>query len=186
MSRINPKHALTLEELQFCKVYLAFGEKNAAEAYRRAFHANEERDGPPPPPKECSKRAARLLAQDYITAYIEEIQKTVSDHARQALADQVMFGDDTVARRAAERIFEMEDKLGFRDAAEKWAEVMCAIGAEVVYPLDGGHEIAFPLKAMFPQYSEALPPESVLTKTIKSLQAYRAKVRGEEEPDADV
>lgn len=181
MGRINPKHALTIEELNFCKVYLAFGEKNAAEAYRRSFFAGRVKEAPPP--KECSKQATRLLSQDYIAAYIAEIQKTVSDHARQTLSDQVMFGDDGVARRAAEMILADEDKLGFRDAAEKWAQIMCAIGAEVVYPLDAGHEIAFPLKAMFPQYTSALPPKDVLTKTINSLEGYLQKVYEDEQKE---
>jgi RNase P subunit RPR2 len=51
------------------------------------------------------------------------------------MADQVLFGDDQASLRAAQYVLADEDKLGFRDAVERYAEIMTEIGAEVVVPL---------------------------------------------------
>jgi len=172
VTTISPKHALTTQEREFCKKYVAFGKRNAPEAYRRSFLTDEEGNVTRVAPKEVSRRVKVLLKHDYITAYIDEIDRPPSDHAREVLAEQVLFGEDATARRAAEQILQQEDKLGFRDATEKWAEILCAIGAEVVVPLEDGSEVTAPLKAMFPKYKDALPPEDALRKTIQSLDQY--------------
>lgn len=177
MAQINPRHALTEDEERFCRIFAAFGFANRSEAYRRAYlvpigdewYRREEvvrvEDGSlraakgarPLSPKQVEKLSAALVAKQHIAAYLEELRKPTSDHARQVLADQVLFGDATAARRAAERILELEDKLGFRDAAMQWAHIMCEAGATVAVPLPTvcpechtPLEVEFDLKDLFP------------------------------------
>lgn len=184
MARVSVRYALTDREFTFCRVYAAFGEKNAAEAYRRSHCVQQGEDyfekddsgkpcGPKLNPKAVSKQASLLLGRDHIVAFIEELRNPTGDHARDALSDQVLFADDDGQRlKAAQRVLDDEDKLGFRDAADAWAERMCAIGAEVVVPIPGGGEVAFHAREMFPRFAEALPPRDVIVKTMKSLDAY--------------
>jgi hypothetical protein len=184
--RISARHALSTDELMFVRIYSAFGEQNAAEAYRRAFLLEDDdggwfektkkgviREDKPVDPKSASTRAARLLSQDHIKGYIAELKQGAGDAARQQLADAVLFTNDATALKAAEKVLADEDKLGFRDAVERWAEIMCAIGTEVVVPVPGGGEVSFPLRDMFPTYAEALPPQDVIEKTIKTLEVFR-------------
>jgi hypothetical protein len=187
--RISRRHALNDKELAFVRIYSAFGGQNAAEAYRRS-HLAEDEDGNwyehdkrgeprldrPVDAKAASKRAAALLAQDHISGYLEEMKLGAGDHARQQLADAVLFTDDTTALKAAEKVLADEDKLGFRDAVQKWAEVMVAIGTEVVVPLPDGREAVVPLGSLFPQYATAMPPVDVIEKTIRTLQAFKEQV----------
>jgi hypothetical protein len=171
--KISAKHALTKEELDFCKKYLAG--LPAATAYRRAFFPKLD-DGDPelPDSKKRSQRAHDLLKQDYIKRYLTEVgEAAAGDNARTLLAERALFDDD---RMAAEKILEQEDKLGMQDAFERWAEVMCAIGTEVVVPVPGGGEVVFPLREMFPRFAEALPPVDAIEKTIRTLEDYRAKL----------
>lgn len=201
MSEIRAHHALTEQEAIFCKVYVAFGSKNQAEAYRRGFlvRTRQDRKGKQRwiyverpdrasyshddlkdlkeiNSKEVSRRAQLLLEQEHIQQGIKEIKGDAGDTARQVLEEQAKFGDGRDARAAAEKILDLEDKMGFRDASERWAEIMCAIGTEVVVPLPGGGEVSFPLREMFPRYEEALPPAEVLQKTEKCLHDYRASL----------
>jgi hypothetical protein len=184
MPRISVRHALTEREFDFCRIYAAFGEKNAAEAYRRSHcvqqgedYFEKDADGKPAgkalDAKAVSKQASLLLGRDHIKLFMEELRNPTGDHAREALSDQVLFaGDENQRLKAAQRVLDDEDKLGFRDAADAWAERMCAIGAEVVVPVPGGGETVFHAKEMFPRYAEALPPADVLVKTMKSLDQY--------------
>jgi hypothetical protein len=165
-------------------MYLALGGKNAAEAYRRSYLLQEEagyfrrgpkgeRVGAPLTTKQVSKEANALLKRDHIQDYIKELSVSTSDAARETLADQVRFGDSQESLRAANRILDDEDKLGFRDAAEMWADIMCEVGTEVVVPIPGHveadvycphcfeqHHVKLPIEAtvpmesMFPQYAE--------------------------------
>ena len=189
-SKISARHALTEQELDFCKRYEAMGRKNHTEAYRRAFWPRyKDSDGrwvlpehqDLPPPKEVSRRATRLLDQDYILAYLEELRQTAGDRARDVLSEQVQFEVGRPAAQAAAQILQQEDKLGFRDAVEKYAEIMSAIGAEVVVPAPGGGEVSFPLREMYPRFSESLPPADVLLKTENALREYREKVEAADE-----
>lgn len=84
---------------------------------------------------EAAKRANRLLAQIHIQNVLEELERSPSEHARQQLSDNILFGSSTEKQKAVEQILKEEDKLGLRDAAERWADIMCDIGAEVVFPL---------------------------------------------------
>jgi hypothetical protein len=211
MARISVRHALTEKEFDFCRIYAAFGEKNASEAYRRSHCVQVgemwyEKDSKGEPigvwndegklgsghldAKAVSKQATLLLKRDHIASFMEEIRNPTGDHARGALSDQVLFaGDDGQRLKAAQRVLDDEDKLGFRDAADAWAERMCAIGAEIVVPVPGGGEVVFHGKEMFPRYAEALPPRDVLVKTMKSLDAYlwleNGRAKDEERDPAD-
>jgi hypothetical protein len=187
--KVSPRHALSPEEFDFVKIYCAFGETNAAEAYRRAFclqiggYTFEKNPGTGKAlsedptdalsPATCSKRATALLKQAHVAEFILELKRNVGDHARDVLADQVLFSsDEGVRAKAAARVLDDEDKLGFREASELHAEILSAIGTEVVVPLPNGKEVTFPAREMFPSFSDALPPPDVLWKTMQSLDQY--------------
>lgn len=200
----SAKPALTPEELAFCRIYRGFGDKNYTEAYRRAFYSDKSRwtDDPDeanenprkhprliPSPKLVNKKAAELLKQEHIQAYLTELSRgTSTEHAEAVLHEQVVYGEDATARRrAAELILDREDQLGRRDASMYWAEIMCAIGAEVVVPAPSGGETVFALRELYPRYTESLPPDWVLDKTIQTLERYKKTQREREEnQDADV
>lgn len=144
------------EELKFARTYLGFDKKWPTESYRRTMMRkngrgefvdfpkssaidqailDDETRFPALDPKQISKRATALLGQAHIIQLIDELENSTSDHARQVLRDQVLFGDDKQKLTAAQRIMAEEDRLGFRDAVEMWADILCEIGAEVVIPL---------------------------------------------------
>lgn len=187
-TKISARHALTQKELDFCRIYAGFDFSNPSEAWRRAFHPDlhdsetgaYHPDPSCPKPASVAKRVAALLDKAHIQAYLAELKGDASDRARGVLAEQAHFGEGADAQRAAMKILESEDKLKFRDAVENWAEILCAIGTEVVVPLPGGGEVAFPFREMFPRYAEALPPVDVLRKTEQTLREYRESL---EEPD---
>ncbi len=154
-AKISAKHALNAKEKDFCKIFVAFGLKNGPEAYRRSF-CIERADAtyvapigeralvydedalkalPGLDPKEVAKKVATLLKQTHIKAYIEEIGRSPGDHAREVIADQARFGDKAESRRASEIILAQEDKLGFREAVDRWAEILMEIGADIEVPL---------------------------------------------------
>jgi len=190
--RISNRHALLDNELVFVRIYVAFGQENAPEAYRRAYLAydndseqwypkaangNPELTKPPIDPRACYRKAKTLLDQAHVQAYIAELQESAGDLARQQLADTMLFTDDSLSMKAAERVLDDEDKLGFRDAVEQWAEIMCAVGAEVVVPVPGGGETVFALRELFPSYKDAAPPIAVIQKTIESLNDFADALR---------
>jgi len=183
---ISSRHALDESEFSFCKKVLA--KLPAASAYRRVYYFEapdgltyESKDAyfkgmvdgvtvaKPVTSKEVSRRATALLSQDHIQSYIAELQNPAVDLARGTLLEQAVLEGN---RQAAETILADDDKLGRMDAYEHWLMVMCAVNTEVVVPLPGGGEVAFPLKQMFPKYEDAMPPRDVVVKTIKSLEAY--------------
>ena len=162
--KISAKHALTPKEIEFCKVYVAFGNTNHTEAYRRAFciarldgtfaeppvpHMDDEaiKGLPALTPKEISRRAGQLLKQAHIQMYVEEISRPAGDHARGVLADTARFGKAGESLRAADQILSQEDKHGFREAVERWAEILCEIGSEIEVPLP--HECPHCGKALY-------------------------------------
>lgn len=184
MADVSARHALLDDEIKFVRMWLALGEKNATEAYRRAFlvqdgnqwfkrGAKGERSGAPVTSRWITKEASVLLKKDHIQRYVAELKAPASDTARSTLVEQVRFGDSQEALRAANRILDDEDKLGFRDAAEMWADIMCEVGAEVVVPLPGKVEddvicpncfethhvelpieVSVPMGDMFPNYGK--------------------------------
>lgn len=182
---ISVRDALTPDEEKFCRVYLGFKGKNKGEAYRRAFYvlhrgeyyepaqctsADEPREGETPADARlATKRAETLLKQAHIQSYITELSASTSEHARQTLAREVISGDSSTELKAAQEVLKQEDKLGFRDAALLWAQIMCEVGAEVVVELperfqrvvvckccgeetyvDEPIEVSIPMAEMFP------------------------------------
>ena len=158
--RILARHALTIEELDFCK-HVAAG-LNYTEAYRRSHFKDPEtgryRKGNPdiPEPKTANREAKQLLDQEHIQAHLEELKNTAGEHARLVLEDQAKFGVDSSARSAAEKILAAEDKMGFRDAVSQWASIIAEIGADIVVPLpdrcphcQGQIEVSVPASMMF-------------------------------------
>jgi len=167
---ISARHALTNDEVQFCRVHLAMGERNASEAYRRAYMVQDDgkwferdargnRKGQPRQALWVAKKASDLLKKDHIKLYMKELKTSTSDSARAALAENVRFGDPTEALRAANRILDDEDKLGFRDAVEEWAAIMAEVGAEVVLPLPGSATGEVFCPECFHQFVATLPIE---------------------------
>jgi len=191
---VSARHALTDQEFDFCKRYLAG--LPAATAYRRAF-LREDGFGktfaaldsklngiePEIDSKEVSRRASSLLKQDYIQAYLTEITNPAGDQARAVLLEKAVFDGD---RQAAQSVVDQEDKHNLRDAYEHWGMVMCAIGTEVVVDVPGGGQVIMPMKALFPQYAEALPPDDVVKKTIKTLQQFLTRHEYQTEKVADL
>jgi hypothetical protein len=169
-SAVSARHAVNEDEKRFVRMYLALGGKNQAEAYRRSFLVLEDgkafrrdsrgnRTGPPLDNRNIAKFASALLKKDHIKAYVAELRAPASEAARETLTDQVRFGDSQEALRAANRILDDEDKLGFRDAAEKWADIMCEVGAEVVVPLPGTVEGDVYCPHCYEQHHVELPIE---------------------------
>jgi hypothetical protein len=173
-------------------MYLAFGSKNATEAYARsflvidggqAFRPDErgKRSGVPVSRRNIGKEASSLLKKDHIKRYIGELESPTSEAARDTLADHVRFGEPQEALRAANRILDDEDKLGFRDAAEKWAEIMCEVGAEVVVPLPGKVRGSVYCPHCFAQHDVELAIEATvpMAKMFPGVTARAAKKGGE-------
>lgn len=182
------------DELRFCQVYLAFGETDPTEAYRRAFRRKnhkgewidiprdaqltpeELRAAPLLKSETAKERAKALFRHRHIIDTLNELKGTPSDHARQTLVDNILFGSPTEKKDAVKQILADEDKLGFKDASEKWAEIMCAAGAEVVVPLgvvqrsvicahcgeqsnvEVDLTVEVPLLGLFPSNASKLPP----------------------------
>lgn len=188
-SRIAIRNVIDPDELRFCQIYLAFGEKDRTEAYRRAFRRKnhrgewidvprnaeltpeELRSAPLLNSQTANERSKALLKIKHIQDTLEELKGSPADHARQTLVDNILFGTSTEKKDAIKQIFADEDKLGFKDASEKWAEIMCDAGAEVVIPLGIVHRsvtcthcgeesqveldlaVEVPLSGLFPQHS---------------------------------
>jgi hypothetical protein len=172
---ISARHALNNDEVRFCQMYLAIGQ-NGTEAFRRVYlvfdpgvkkwfakNAKGESTGGPLTAREIGKRATALLRKDYIKRYIQELQQSTGDAARAALAEHVRFGEPAEALRAANRILDDEDKLGFRDAVELWAEHLCAISADVVVRLPGRVEADVFCPHCFQEHHVSLPIEAGTT-----------------------
>jgi hypothetical protein len=144
---ISAKHALSREELNYCKRRAA-GLANAT-SYRRAFlreykgQTYEREDDPknkdnppmPLPSKEVSRRAGQLAKQDHIVAYLAELEEGPSERARSVLEEQALWAEDSPAMRAAQTILQEEDKLGIRDAVDQFWAITVKAGADIVVPL---------------------------------------------------
>lgn len=168
---ISKKYACTEDEKRFCLAFLAG--LNMTEAFRRfmtpVIEEWEGKHGRKMDNKEMTRRAKYLLERHHIQGYIDELTNAdPAAIARMTLVELAAFGD----RAASEKILEQEEKLSFQTGQERWAAIMCAIGTEVVVPLPGGGEVAFPLGSMFPQFADATPPAEAIEKTIKSLDQH--------------
>jgi hypothetical protein len=183
MPGISRRYALLPEEIDFVKRWVAFGETNSADAYRRS-HLKQGRRGEWHevtadgtlaeiiPARECSRRGKHLLNQEHVKDFISEVKGNTGDHARQLLGDTTLFGSEQQAFRAATKVIDDEDKLAFGDAVERHAEVLCAIGTEVVVDLPGGGEVCVSLGELLPQWKEAVPPVDAIQKTIRTLEQW--------------
>jgi len=190
--RISVRHALLPEELDFCRRYVAFGGNDPEEAYRRshlvrgsgsirgpaseAGWCDRGEDGlpfgEPLTTSEVKKRVKALLKKRHINDFIHELEQSGSEHARQNLVDAVVFGDPASQAKARDQILAQEDKLGFRDAVEQWAHIMCSIGTEVVVPLPNGTEASVPLARLMPEEIDCKAPEEARKKTAKALREF--------------
>jgi hypothetical protein len=180
--KISARHALEPEEKRFCTVYAAFGEKDAAEAYRRAWpdevwefnsdRGRYDKTKSKLTAKEVSARASRLLALDYIQDFLKELRGAAGDHAREAIQEATVLGDERQRLVAAEKVLNLENELGFQDDTERFWEISAAIGDEVVVPVPGGGEVIVPIREMFPRFDAVLPPADVLGQTIQSLDQF--------------
>ena len=184
-SRISARYALTEKEFECVRMFAGFGFRSRPESWKRTFGERDPESGKVYSTKDIQKRADSFFVQSHIVAYIDELRGTSSDHARQVLEDQVLFGaTEALRRQAAETVLSNQDKLGIQDAAEKFWEVTAAIGAEVVVPIPGRGEVVAPVSGMFPQFKDALPPPDVIVKTMKSLDQYLWVALGPNVPGA--
>lgn len=149
---ISSRHLLTEQEVAFCINYVASGGVKAS-SYRKAF-INDERTQTK---AQIQQRTASLLARSDIQSYISELRESPSESARRRLAETVKLGDSAQAGKAAERVLADEDKLGVRDAALRFQEIMCESGAEIEVPVAGatcvhGHPVSLkvPMSDLFP------------------------------------
>jgi hypothetical protein len=200
-SVISPRHALTSQELGFCKIYAANSYKRPGDAYRQSFmERNLEGEWVEPPrpdltrdeilglkplaANQINKKANNLLKQDKIRDYVDWLSARPGDIAQNAITEQALFGEQSVQMRAAETLLDLEDKLSKKDDFERWAEIMCQVGTEVVVDLGGGKETVFPLSEFFPTYKGQLPPKDALVKTRNALTDYIVKYHPDN-PDND-
>lgn len=159
MPLVSAKHALSPRELEFCKVLESTGGTNPFIAYVRAFcyrsgdaiiepklpvdgldpvalrEALRAEAEDPIRADEVKARAAKLLQEPHIQAFMKEMRLPILDIARSRIGEQALFGDDKDGRLAAKQILDDQDALGVRDAAEYWAQILCEIGTEVDVPL---------------------------------------------------
>jgi hypothetical protein len=151
--RLPVRGVVEPEELRLAKIYLAFGKQDRAEAYRRAYCRKNARgewvdvrrdlevtredllEAKVITPQDASIRGASILSQPHMQDLLAELQQSPGEHARQTLVDSILFGNSKEKADAYKQILADEDKLGFRDATEKWGEILCDVGAEVVVPL---------------------------------------------------
>lgn len=159
MSRaVSIASMLTEEERKLCHFYVALDGQQPSEIWRRA-HNDDTISA-----KECARLLNGALKRPMIAAYIAELRQPDNDAARAAMAQEVKTGGRG-ALRAAEKILEDEDKLGFRDAVVEWARIMCEVGAEIEVPLPttcqscgAAQRITVPMADLFPRISDAQAP----------------------------
>lgn len=154
-SYISARHLLSEPEIRFCIAFVASGGTKAP-SVRSAFPEVAWND------KRAYARAATLLNKPSVLSYIQELREAPTDSARRRLTEQVKLGADAQAGKAAERVLADEDKLGVRDAAFVWAEVLCEAGAEVAIALPDACPscgaritVSTPLARMFPKTASA-------------------------------
>ena len=172
------ERGLSKPERMFVANYYQTGKTNATEAYQRAFFPevwNEDEgvweDNPnlPSPRKKLHNAASALTLKPHIVAELERLDKTTQELAQDAIEDALKFGDAGEKARAADQAFKQMERMGRAEAAEIWAETLCAVGTDVVVDLEDGRSVRFPLKEMFPRYEDAMPSSDAIRKTMKTL-----------------
>ena len=120
---------LTNEEQKFVKTYIR--DMNAAEAYRKAFPEKcEEPDG-----KRESELGNKFLKVPRIAEAIERYSQPSEELAVENLRQALLTGKvDSNTIKAAEHILKYKDKNSVKNATERWAYVLCNIGAKVIVP----------------------------------------------------
>lgn len=121
----------------------------------------------------------RWIKEPLIVAYMDELAASPAVSARLMRSTTVKTGEGIDAQRAGNAILEEEAASGHREAAEQWAEHLCAIGARVVVPFptktrgmttcpcgcDHLFEVELPVKAeipfasLFPHIADRVDPE---------------------------
>lgn len=139
----NPAYGLSQEELIFCKYWLGHG--NGAEAYRQAFADSIGGWDS----KKIGTAASKLLETERIKNFINWSKRPATELAQDTLRSSLVFGQGSKdAQAAAKAVLDREEKENLRSATERWAQVLCEIGAEVVYPLPGGKDAVIPFAEM--------------------------------------
>jgi hypothetical protein len=179
MPTISNRRGLNTHEREFC-IQIAL-RRTQAEAYRRAYGI-EEGDITA---KAASAAAQKLLKDDVIKGYIEELGGSASDMARSSYIDQLLIDGKNPSNLlgAAKQILEDESLQKKASDMDAFWERAAACGAEVVADV-GGKEVVIPLRELMPQYKDAVPPPEVLKKTARSLQEWNLKL-GEREEELD-
>ena len=121
---LSPAKGVTDEEKAFVHHYLSFG--NASEAFREAF---------PDKADDATKKSYVLLKDKRIIAYMEYCELPTAELASSVIRDGLLTSGSLPLAKAA---LDREEKENVRTATERWAQIMCEIGAEVVVP--GGPE----------------------------------------------
>jgi hypothetical protein len=154
--KASSKRLLDEQEINFCLNWVATG----CDPEQLGFAAKLA--NPDTSRRSYIAQARYYLENPAVNDYIAELLEPPVEAAKRKLIEQVQTGEGTTATRAAERIFELEDKLGARDDVTYWAQVMCEVGADVVVPLPGAcHECGAPYRAtvplveLFPQFKES-------------------------------
>lgn len=186
MPKLRSKRALTPADKKFAEICAALeeppGKGEVKAAFERCFPervqeikltlANKKtRLG-----SRISTEASQKLRSPLIQAYVLELRGMDAETAKRVLLEDAILNDNA---KSAEKVIEQEDRLKFRDAVEAWAELLCAVGTEVVVPL-GENEVSFPLSEMFPKFRGATPPPDAIRKTMRSLDEHLYK---SEHPD---
>ncbi len=165
MSRLSAKHALTPQEVEFCKYYAASGIERIDLCYQRAFlilrpgdpsHGISRCWVEPNVPMQSLTAAQRIevlnalpevtkmqivgrarekLKDPMIQRYLEELTQSPITVAEQVLLEQAQLGDEKDARGAAVKILELDQRSNRRDDIFFLAQVLDEAGFEVVVEL---------------------------------------------------
>ena len=131
---ISVRSLLSQKQLRFCQLYVASEGRVPTQLYRRVFA--EETQGKTS--SHAYQMMQRLLHEDSVRAYIEELQLPTKEVARLVLAEQIHTETDPdIARRAAQQILNDDDTEQFRDSVERFWALTAEVGAEIEVPLPG-------------------------------------------------
>ena len=165
MPKLSSRHALTAQEIEFCKAFSAGGESRLDLHYTRAFlilrPGNRDEgiergyveptiplDGltvaqrfealnrlPLVEVAEIKARARAKLRDPLIKKFLKELEQSPTMVAEQALFEQALLGDEKDARGASTKILELDQRANRRDDIYFLADVLDQAGFEVVVDL---------------------------------------------------
>ena len=114
---ISPRHALSDAEKKFCALYLATG--NAAKAYRESF----PKQASSLDTKSHSQKGLYMLKIDYIKKFIDWCSQSSNKVAEQIEHEEMLFGDEAVAAKAANNNLQRgKKKDAMEGAVDVWAK----------------------------------------------------------------